>query len=317
VNPRRLVSGRRRGHGGRGWAGRPFPPGCLPAGFRRVRHGPTRLRRGGPPARPSRGATMHGRFPRGEEECRAPLTSSRPRRARGLPWHRRNARPAHRETGAESFVSQPPGGTAMDPRAGGPTAAGGPAGPGAPDAPSPTGTPRSVERRTSTPSPAPPPRPERLPGAPAGGTSPTSTPRRSVARCKSPDGRWTSTSAAAWAFFAVSDCAAWYWAADGGAGPARGGVPALAVDVSRPARPRCFSRLDLEARSPTPPRRRRALRRSRAGCLGRTPCPRRAAPAGRPGDLAYVASFDLSDRRAPRAVARVDFPAAGWESHAT
>jgi hypothetical protein len=225
--------------------------------------------------------------------------------------------PRTRDTGAESFVSQPPGGTAMDPRAGGPTAAGGPAGPGAPDAPSPTGTPRSVEEADVY----------ALAGpllhvlngyrglqlvdlsdldAPAlrGAVQVTGRPVDLYVR-------------GGVAFFAVSDCAAWYWAADGGAARPGAGSQLWAVDVSRPAAPEVLARLDLEG-SVTDTRlvgdvlyvvSRRDAWQDAMPLAG-------AAPAGPAGDLAYVASFDLSDPRAPRAVARVDFPAAGWESHA-
>ncbi|HQR28895.1 MAG TPA: beta-propeller domain-containing protein, partial [Anaeromyxobacteraceae bacterium] len=40
------------------------------------------------------------------------------------------------------------------------------------------------------------------------------------------------------------------------------------------------------------------------------------ASGGSTGDLAYVASFDVADPRSPRAVARVELPATGWDAHA-
>jgi len=93
-----------------------------------------------------------------------------------------------------------------------------------------------------------------------------------------------------------------------------------AVDVSRPAEPVVLARLDVEG-SVTDTRlvgdvlyvvSRRASWQDvlplPGGTVGSSP--------GTVGDLAFVASFDLSDPRAPRAVARVDFPASGWDSHA-
>ena len=93
-----------------------------------------------------------------------------------------------------------------------------------------------------------------------------------------------------------------------------------AVDVAQPSAPAVLARLDVEG-SVTDTRLVGNVlyvvsRRSSwqdvlpvpGGTVGISPGP--------VGDLAFVASFDLSDPRAPRPVARVDFPASGWDSHA-
>jgi hypothetical protein len=225
--------------------------------------------------------------------------------------------PRTRDAGTESFVSQPPGGSGMDPRAGGPTTTGAPSGPGTPDAPTPPGAPRSVEEADVY----------ALAGpllfvlngyrglqvvdlsdldAPAlrGAVQVTGQPVDLYVR-------------GGVALFAVSDCAAWHWADDRGATRPGAGSQLWAVDVSIPSAPEVLARLDLEG-SVTDTRlvgdvlyvvSRRWAWQDAMPLAG-------AAPAGPAGDLAYIASFDLSDPRAPRAVARVDFPAAGWESHA-
>jgi len=122
------------------------------------------------------------------------------------------------------------------------------------------------------------------------------------------------------AFFAVRDAFAWFWAADAGAVRPAAGSQIWAVDVSRPAEPVVLARLDVEG-SVTDTRlvgdvlyvvSRRASWQDLLPLPGGTV----ASSPGTVGDLAFVASFNLSDPRAPRAVARVEFPASGWDSHA-
>jgi hypothetical protein len=120
------------------------------------------------------------------------------------------------------------------------------------------------------------------------------------------------------AFFAVSDAFSWFWAADAGAVRPTASSQLWAVDVSRPAAPAVLAQLDLEG-SVTDTRlvgdvlyvvSRKYAWQDFAVTGGS------AGTGGAASDLVYVASFDLSDPRSPRAVARLDFPASGWESHA-
>jgi hypothetical protein len=221
--------------------------------------------------------------------------------------------PRARQAGTESFVSQPPGGPGMS----APTAGG----PGTPTAgPSPSAPPRSVEEADVYALAGPVLHVLNgyrglqvvdlsdldVPGL-AGAVPVTGQPVDLYVR-------------GGVAYFAVSDCAAWYWAADAGATRPGSGSQLWAVDVSRPSAPEVLARLDLEG-SVTDTRlvgdvlyvvSRRWAWQDAMPLAGAAP----AGPGSPSGDLAYVASFDVSDPRAPRAVARVDFPAAGWESHA-
>jgi hypothetical protein len=227
--------------------------------------------------------------------------------------------PGGRKVGAEAFVSQPPGGgAAVDGTAGGaPT--------GAPRAPAPSSAPtteaRAVEesdvyvlsgatlhvlngfRGLQTVDLADLAAPALLSRVPVAGEPVELYVRAGVA------------------FFVVRDAFAWYWAtgADAVAPSARSQL--WAVDVSRPGAPAVLARLDVEG-SVTDTR----LVGDVLYVVSRKSSWQDVLPvpgggvtgtaSGPVGDLAFVASFDLSDPRAPRAVARVDFPATGWESHA-
>jgi len=122
------------------------------------------------------------------------------------------------------------------------------------------------------------------------------------------------------AVFAVRDAFAWHQAAAVDAVEPSSGSQVWAVDVSIPDAPNVIARLDVEG-SVTDTRLVGDIlyvvsRKSAWQDILPTPGGGTVATSGPLGDLAFVASFDLSRPGAPRAVARVDFPATGWESHA-
>jgi hypothetical protein len=122
------------------------------------------------------------------------------------------------------------------------------------------------------------------------------------------------------ALFVVSDSFGWAWRADAAAVEPVAGSQLWAVDVSSPGSPSVLARLDVEG----------SVVETRLvgdvlylvsrkwSWMDVLPSPGGlpVASSGTTGDLTYVASVDLRDPRAPRAVARVDFPATGWDSHA-
>ena len=230
--------------------------------------------------------------------------------------------PAGRTPGAESFVSQAPSATGA---AAGPTADGRPGGPtSAAPTSSPSAAPRSVEEADVY----------KL----AGSTLYVLNGYRGLQvvdldDLDNPSLLWrvpvTGQPVELYvrggvAIFAVGDSFAWYWAADAGALRPAAGSQLWAVDVSRAAQPAVLARLDLEG-SVTDTRlvgdvlyvvSRRYAWQDALPLPSGAPVGTGAATGATAGDLSYVASFDLSDPRAPRQVARVSFPAPGWESHA-
>ena len=122
------------------------------------------------------------------------------------------------------------------------------------------------------------------------------------------------------ALFVVRDSFGWAWSADATAVEPVAGSQLWAVDVSIPDAPSVLARLDIEG----------SVAETRLvgdvlylvsrkfSWMDVLPAPGGlpVAAGGTTGDLTYVASVDLSDPRSPRAVARVDFPATGWDSHA-
>jgi hypothetical protein len=122
------------------------------------------------------------------------------------------------------------------------------------------------------------------------------------------------------ALFVVRDSFGWAWTADAAAVQPVAGSQLWAVDVSTPDSPSVLARLDVEG----------SVAETRLvgdvlylvsrkySWMDVLPAPGGlpVAAGGTTGDLTYVESVDLSDPRSPRAVARVDFPATGWDSHA-
>ncbi len=115
------------------------------------------------------------------------------------------------------------------------------------------------------------------------------------------------------AYVTVRDSVTWAWAGGESAVRAGGGSWLLAVDVAVPSRPVVLSRLALQG----------SVEESRIVGDVLYAVSRRwgwweavSGPGGAPDDSIYLASFDLSDPRAPRQVDRLDFQASGWSSHA-
>ena len=122
------------------------------------------------------------------------------------------------------------------------------------------------------------------------------------------------------ALFVVRDAFGWAWTADSAAVQPVSGSQLWAVDVSNPGSPSVLARLDVEG----------SVVETRLvgdvlylvsrkfSWMDVLPSPGGLpiAAGGTTGDLTFVASVDVRDPRAPRAVARVDFPATGWDSHA-
>ena len=122
------------------------------------------------------------------------------------------------------------------------------------------------------------------------------------------------------ALFVVRDAFGWAWTASSDAVQPVAGSQLWAVDVSRPEAPAVLSRLDVEG-SVVETRlvgdvlylvSRKSSWQDVLPASGGLP----VATTGTSGDLTYVASVDVADPRAPRAVARLDFPATGWDAHA-
>jgi hypothetical protein len=122
------------------------------------------------------------------------------------------------------------------------------------------------------------------------------------------------------AHFAVSDLLAWHWAAEAGAARPSTGSQVWAVDVSRPAEPVVLARLDVEG-SVTDTRRVGDVllvvsRRSSWQDVMVLPGGAVGTSTTTLGDAVLVTSFDLSIPSAPRAVDRVELDVTGWETHA-
>lgn len=122
------------------------------------------------------------------------------------------------------------------------------------------------------------------------------------------------------ALFVVRDASGWAWTASADAVQPVAGSQLWAVDVSRPDAPSVLSRLDLEGSVVTTRLVGDVLyvvsRKSSWQDVLPSPGGLPVATTGAGGDLSYVASIDVADPRAPRAVARLDFPATGWDAHA-
>ncbi len=132
------------------------------------------------------------------------------------------------------------------------------------------------------------------------------------------------------AFVAVSDVFAFApVASDGRPIQPQGGSEIWAVDVAVPASPAVLARLPLEGqleetrivgdvlyavsrRYPWYPWYVAGPATAGSGSPGVSGAPVASSDA----DLVYVASFDVADPTSPRAVDRLDFPAAGWDTHA-
>ena len=120
------------------------------------------------------------------------------------------------------------------------------------------------------------------------------------------------------ALFVVRDSFGWAWTAD--AVQPVAGSQLWAVDVSSPDSPSVLARLDVEG-SVLETRLVGDvlyLVSRRSSWMDALPAPGGlpVAGGGTTGDLTYVASVDVADPRSPRAVARLDFPATGWDAHA-
>ena len=122
------------------------------------------------------------------------------------------------------------------------------------------------------------------------------------------------------ALFVVRDSFGWEWTATADAVQPVAGSQLWAVDVSRPGSPSVLARLDLEG-SVVETRlvgdvlyvvSRKSSWQDVLPAAGGLP----VATSGAAGDLTYVASVDVADARSPREVARLDFPATGWDAHA-
>jgi len=227
--------------------------------------------------------------------------------------------PAPLEVGAESFVSQPPdAGRAM--AAGGPTG-GTPGGPAAPG----TGTGADAAARTVE---------ESDVYALSGSTLVAlnayrglqlvdlADPARPVLRSRVPVvGQPVELYLRGGvALFVVRDTFGWAWTASADAVQPVAGSQLWAVDVSRADAPSVLARLDLEGSVVTTRLVGDVLhvvsRKSTWQDVLPAPGGLPVATTGAGGDLTYVASIDVADPRTPRAVARLDFPASGWDAHA-